>query len=96
MAPSTKKPEPVRIALNSKRHLSGYHLTDGSAAARRVALLRAVGKGAGKTGARKAIVAVQRRVQVLGIFFKRSKPAYAQRALADAAYLSKLRKNVVG
>ena len=91
--PPTKKP--VRIVLDPKKHLDGYHLMDPSTTTRRVALLEAVEKDGKKLGsARRGLTAVQRRVRVLSIFFKRSKPVYSKRALADAAYLSSVREKI--
>jgi len=91
MKPAKKKP--VRIVLDPRKHLDGYHLTASTAAERRVALLEAAEKDGKRLGSvRKGLPAVQRRVQVLAVFFKRSKPLYAKRALSDAAYLSSLRK----
>ena len=94
---SAKPKEPARIVLSRdpKRALAGYGVTDPTAARRRDALLHAVASGAtGTRTVRDSMVAVQRRVQVLSVFFKRKNPTYARRAKANAAYLSALRKKL--
>ena len=88
-----KKPVRIKLSDDPKRKLEGYGLTDPSATTRRVALLSTVEKGAKKThDIRASMLTVQRRVQVLSIFFKRSNPVYAARAKSNAKYLSNMRK----
>lgn len=94
---STKPKEPVKIVLSRdpKRALVGYGVTDSTASRRREALLHTVASGAtGNRTIHDSMVAVQRRVQVLAVYFKKSNPVYARRASANAAYLSALRKRL--
>lgn len=91
---SKPKPKPVRIVLSRDptHRLEGYHVTDANTARRREALLRAVLRRRNAPRPRATMLKVQRRVQVLALFFKKSRPLLARRAKADAAYLSAFRK----
>jgi hypothetical protein len=79
----------VKIKLNPEGHVSGYHVTSSDAKARRARLMRSVG------GAKKAkpedLLALQRRVSVLAVYFKQSRPQLAARARADAEYVRQAR-----
>ena len=98
--PASKPTKPTKsakivLSRDPKRSLAGYGVTDSTAARRRDALLHAVASGAtGTRTVRDSMVAVQRRVQVLAVFFRRKNPVYARRAKANAAYLSALRKRL--
>jgi hypothetical protein len=83
------KKKTVRISLNPESHISGYHVTSSDASARRARLMRSVG---GSTKAKPAdLLRLQRRVSVLAVYFKQSRPIYASRARADAEYVRKAR-----
>lgn len=80
----------IRLSTDPSHKLDGYHLGDRTDV-RRAALLHAMMSRPTTAGA----LAVQRRVGVLAIFFKNSKPAWAARAKSDARFVAAVRSTMM-
>lgn len=85
-------PMPPRIKLSHdpEHRLDGYHVKDANSTRRRQALVEAaLAKPGADTVAN--LLKVQRRVQVLSLFFRKSNLTLARRAAEDVAYVRQIR-----
>lgn len=83
-------PSKIRIDLDPEGKIPGYHVSSSDSRTRRSFLMRSV------SGAKRAkpedLLRLQRRVSVLAVFFKQSRPLYASRARSDAEYVRRVRE----
>lgn len=79
----------VKIHLDEEGKIPGYHVASPDSRTRRSFLMRSV--GGSKNAKPEDLLRLQRRVSVLAVFFKQSRPLLASRARADAEYVRAVR-----